>query len=357
MKRSIEGSIYQHSDGKRWIVRLQYSENGRRRQKKRICLSHAAAKAKLVELRGEIADAGAGRKTYGELDRYYRREYVHEARFVGGKKLSGFRQELSTVEVYLDRALEFFGSETFLDAIEYNDVRKYKFHIADLKTMHGRDRSISDINHHLKRVRQLFTVAVEMGWLPVSPLKRGRPLIIESHETERTRVLSPAEEARLLSNCDKWRKHIKPIIIFAIETGLRAGEIKSLRWSDIALDGRCVKIQSLNSKTLKSRLVPLSARAAAELAEQRQKSGRRQLVFGMSAFKKAFRHACNDADLDDVHFHDLRHTAITRWLQKGMSIADAMKASGHSQMKTFLRYVNQSESAVYDLAKLLDCAA
>jgi integrase len=260
------------------------------------------------------------------------------------------------VEIYLGRALDYFGDK-YLDEISYSDLRAYKAKIANMQTMHGRERSISDINHHLKRVRQLFTVAVENGWLAISPFRKGRPLIIESHEVERTRVLSADEEARLLAKCDRWRKHIQPIIIFAIETGLRAGEIKTLGWSDVMLDGRCIKINSLNSKTLKSRLVPLSARAVEVLSKQRQLGGRGEFVFGEAAFKKSFRNACDDAGLDDVHFHDLRHTAITRWLKKGMSIADAMKASGHSQMKTFLRYVNQSESAVYDLALQLDCAA
>jgi integrase len=355
--RSVEGSIYRHDDGRRWFARLQYTDAaGRRREKKRICRTHELAKRKLGELRGEIADAGSGRKTYRELDSYYRKTFVHKARFVGGKKLSGFRQDLASVEHYLDRALEQFGDK-YLDEITYSDLREYKQTIADRETMYGRERSISDINHHLKWVRQVFTIAVENAWVKVSPFKLGRPLIIESHEVERTRVLSAVEETKLLTACDRWRGHIKPIIIFAIETALRAGEIKSLRWADVTLDGRCIKIRSLNSKTLKSRLVPLSGRAADVLAQQRQNSGRRVLVFGDAAFKKAFHNACIDADLTDVHFHDLRHTAITRWLKKGMSIADAMKASGHSQMKTFMRYVNQSEESIFDQAKLLDRAA
>ncbi|QYO67506.1 tyrosine-type recombinase/integrase [Leptolyngbya sp. 7M] len=123
--------------------------------------------------------------------------------------------------------------------------------------------------------------------------------------------------------------------------------------------GRFLKIESANSKTLKSRLVPLSERAAETLAELWQNSRRREsdLVFGGSLFKKAFNGACVQAKLKDVHFHDLRHTAITRWLEKGISPALAMKASGHSQMKTFLRYVNQSETSVAEFARAISKAA
>jgi integrase len=81
------------------------------------------------------------------------------------------------------------------------------------------------------------------------------------------------------------------------------------------------------------------------------------LVFGTSDFKKAFLGACADAGLDDVHFHDLRHTAITRMLERGISPPLVMKISGHSQMKTFMRYVNQTEASILDIAQQLDRAA
>jgi integrase len=189
-----------------------------------------------------------------------------------------------------------------------------------------------------------------------NPFRRGSSLINESFEVERTRVLSADEEALLLSKCDRWRKHIKPVIIFAIETGLRRGEIQSLRWSSVDLNKRFLKVESRNSKTLRSRLVPLSQRAADVLAQLWQNSQRRDsaLVFGEADFKRAFNGAASDAGLDDVHFHDLRHTAITRMLEKGISPPLVMKISGHTQQRTFMRYVNQSESSIYDIAMKLD---
>jgi len=60
-----------------------------------------------------------------------------------------------------------------------------------------------------------------------------------------------------------------------------------------------------------------------------------------------------NAELPAVHFHDLRHTAITRMLGKGIFPPLVMKISEHTQQKTFLRYVNQSESSIYDLAMML----
>ena len=103
----------------------------------------------------------------------------------------------------------------------------------------------------------------------------------------------------------------------------------------------------------------MSTRLKESLAQQWQKSTRRQsaLIFTTGDFKKAFNNACSDAGFADVHFHDLRHTAITRMLEKGISPPLVMKISGHTQQKTFLRYVNQSESSLYDIALKLDQAA
>jgi integrase len=80
-------------------------------------------------------------------------------------------------------------------------------------------------------------------------------------------------------------------------------------------------------------------------------------IFGPVDWKRSFNAACKAAGLDDVHFHDLRHTAITRMLEKGISPPLVMKISGHTQQRTFMRYVNQSESSIYDIAMKLDMAA
>ena len=359
MKRSIEGSIYKDKEKKVWFARLRYTDkDGNRREKKRSCMTHALAKAEVPKLKLEIERENSDRKTFRELDQFFRDKYVHPAKFVGGKLVSGFRQDIDAVKHYLDKALDFFG-DRYIDEITYADLQNYKSEIASRPTMHDRERSVSDTNHFLKRLRRLFNVAIEQGWLTTNPFSRGASLIIESFEVERTRVLSPAEEDSLLAQCTKWRKHLKPIVIFAIETACRRSEIQSLRWSSVNLEGRFIKIESRSTKTLRSRLVPISARLATLLNELWQNSPKRSsaFVFGGSDFKKGFNAAASEANLDDVHFHDLRHTAITRMLEKGISPPLVMKISGHTQQRTFLRYVNQSESSVYEIALKLDKAA
>lgn len=359
MKRSFEGSVFKSKERKGWIARLRYTDqDGVKREKKRVCLTHAIAQAKIKQLRREIEADSSDRKTFRQLDEFFRKKYVHEARFVGGKKISGFRQKLVAVEHYMDAALSFFGNR-YLDSITYSDLQRYKEEIVNLRTIHGRARSVSDTNLFLKRLRRLFNIALEQGWLTVNPFARGESLIKESFEVERTRILSRDEELRLLNECKGKRAHLRPVLIFAIETACRKNEILSLRWSSVDMNRRCIRIESQNTKTLKSRLVPITDRVVEQLEVLWTNSVRRPnaLVFTTGDFKHAFLSACERAGFDDVHFHDLRHTAITRMLEKGISPPLVMKISGHTQQKTFLRYVNQSEDSVYEIAMILNRAA
>ena len=122
------------------------------------------------------------------------------------------------------------------------------------------------------------------------------------------------------------------------------------------MQGRYLTIESATTKTLKSRMIPMSSRLLETMTKLWRNSVKRAdaYVFGNSEFKTAFNKACANAGLPDVHFHDLRHTAITRMLEKGISPPLVMKISGHTQQKTFLRYVNQSEASIYELALRLD---
>lgn len=355
--RSPEGSIKRHADGKRWLVRVRFTKGGTRVSRSQICPSHSLARATLASILAEI-DVPKSNHTYRELDAFYRKEYVHPAKFVGGKMVSGFRQDVRTVERYLDRALEVFKQRVLLE-ISYNDLREYKRLVENLPVRGGGSRSVSDVNHHLKHVRRMLNVAVEQGWLPINPFTRGKNLIVESFEVERTRVITREEELRLIAACNNgYRDHLLPIIIFAIETACRRGEILKLRWQSVDLPGRVIRIEASNTKTLKTRLVPVTERLRQSLARLDRKAFRKMSrVFPIGDFKHSWAGACREAKLDDLHFHDLRHTAITRMLERGISPAIVMKISGHTQQRTFLRYVNQTESSIRDIALALDRAA
>lgn len=358
-KRSLQGSVFRSKDGRRWYARIRYTDaSGRRREKKRTLPTHAAAKLAIAELQSEIEnERPGGDKTFADAVKYFETHYLKSARFVRGQYAGGYRQSLASVSVYLKAAASFFGSRP-LCGIAYSDLQEYKRLIEQTPTIHARPRSVADVNHHLKMVRRIFNIAIEQGWLDVSPFKRGGPLINETAAVERTRVLTRSEESALLDNCIGPRRHLRPLIICAVETGMRRGELQKLRWCDVDLTARIIRVEATNTKTLRPRLVPISSRLRSELDSLR--AGRiwpASPVFGSVDVKRAFNTACRLAGLAGVHFHDLRHTAITRMLEAGISPPLVMKIAGHSQSKTFMRYVNQTESSIAEIASRLDAAA
>ena len=103
----------------------------------------------------------------------------------------------------------------------------------------------------------------------------------------------------------------------------------------------------------------MSERLAKELAKLRQNQLRPySRIFTIADCKKGFNGACRDAALNDLHFHDLRHTGTTRMVRSGqLSIAEVMKITGHTQIKTFLRYLNLDSIEIGKISHRLDAVA
>lgn len=155
--------------------------------------------------------------------------------------------------------------------------------------------------------------------------------------------------------CTGRREHLKAIVIFALDTFMRKSEIFKIHWKDIDLDNRLITIPAIITKTGKSRMVPVSSRLSAELATLKRSEPAAAKVFGIETdADSASDSALEAAGIDDLRFHDLRGTGITRMLRAGLLAAEVMKISGHTVFKTFLKYVRQDESGNSNAASLLD---
>jgi integrase len=135
-------------------------------------------------------------------------------------------------------------------------------------------------------------------------------------------------------------------IVWAIDTGMRRGEILSLRRADIQ-GGRLALLRS--TKNGRARAVPLSSRARALLSDL-PASG---LLFPVSGNEMSYywRKACEDAGVKGLRYHDLRHEAISRFFEKGLSTEEVMTISGHSTYTMLWRYTHLKVS---NIAKKLD---
>lgn len=160
------------------------------------------------------------------------------------------------------------------------------------------------------------------------------------------RVLTEAEEVRLLAACTA---HLKPIVAFALNTGMRRGEILGLRWDQV--DPKARTVRAVKTKSGRDRVIPLNDVAADILKAQRGKTTGEYVfpstsgVGRLKDVKTAFHSACRKAGILGLRFHDLRHTFASRLIQRGADIVAVQKLLGHYSVTMTERYTHSGAHA------------
>ena len=159
------------------------------------------------------------------------------------------------------------------------------------------------------------------------------------------------DEHELVALCESLSRCknpvVRPVFLFALATGLRRGEILSLEWRNIDFENRTALLPL--TKNGDSRTVPLSSHAIAILDDMRRTH---TTVFPISsnAFRLSWERLKTRANISDLHFHDLRHEAISRFFEQGLSIPEVALISGHRDFRMLFRYTHLRPA---DVAKKL----
>lgn len=175
---------------------------------------------------------------------------------------------------------------------------------------------------------------------------------------ERDRRLTPAEETRLLDAArSDENPYVEPAIILALETAARRGELLSIRKGDVFLEDRYVLLRE--TKNGRSRKVPLTSRALEVLVALMADCDTDEealLKISSNAFKIAFfRRVIPASRIVDLHFHDLRHEAISRLAESGhFQLIELQAISGHRDTRMLLRYAHLCSG---NLARKMDGVA
>lgn len=177
----------------------------------------------------------------------------------------------------------------------------------------------------------------------------------------RDRRLDAEEERRLMDALaykgrranGEWgkgaRNHwVKPLVQLALATAMRRGELLSLEWRNVDLTRRTALLPI--TKNGDSRSVPLSTTAVAVLAELPRSMTGRVFPISAEALKCAWVRACASAEITDLHFHDLRHEAISRMAERLPNVIELARVTGHRDLKMLARYYHPR---VEDLARKL----
>jgi integrase len=205
----------------------------------------------------------------------------------------------------------------------------------------------STVHRYLSRLSQVLRVAVEeYGWLPAHPMARVRK---PSPGRGRTRFLTTDERICLLQACAASKNvMLYPVVVVALNTGGRKNEIRYLRWREVDLQSGVVRF--VETKTGHSRSVPLLGEALTQLEALHARCPLGcPWVFptadgqGPRNVESAWLTARGKAGLDDVHFHDLRHTYASYLAMSGASLKDIADLLGHRSIQETTRYVHLVE--------------
>lgn len=361
MGRLNKGVVRQGEDGL-WYGRVRWTdeETGKERDKKFPPVKTKTEADKLVEgFRGELKTHGgkivdSAKVKFAQVAKTYKAKKLFPAKVVNGRKVGGVKSVAPTLAAL--SALEDYFGKRRVRSITHSDIETYKLHRLDTPTKHGRQRQISSVNRELELLRAMLRFAIREGWLVRSPFEMGEPLISKDDETRRERVLSFDDEHRLIAAFSGRRNHLLPLFYAAIDMAARRGELFKLRWRQVDFSLRTITIIAGNSKTARPRIIGMTRRVHDELLRLWDMSPQDPdgLVFGVTTtIKTAWKSACEEAGIKELVWHDLRHTGITRMVQTGRPAPFIQKVSGHTQGKTFSRYVNPTIESLTDIADAL----
>ena len=259
------------------------------------------------------------------------REYTWRECVVEWLKENPHKQEDKTTLSYLRWLDDFLGMLT-LNQIGRVNIRE----IRDAKLNQG--RKPRTVNAYLNQVKTVLLAANKWGWLPKVPdiemLKEPEP---------RERWLTAMEKERLFKELPE---HLKPIVTFALATGLRRANVAGLKWSQIDLSRRIAWIFATQAKSSKPIGIPLNDEAMSAILSQRGKHKTNVFTYNGKPIKNpagtAWKKALKRAKIENYTFHDNRHTWATNHAVQGTPTRQLTELGGWSSEKMVKRYAHMN---------------
>lgn len=242
------------------------------------------------------------------------------------------------------------------------------------------------INRNISALKAVFNFAERKGYLVQSPLRGLKRLRVE--QEHRIRWLRDDEEKRLRkallereqvlrderASANRWRErrgyellpdlsnyqfadHVRPMVLLSLNTGLRQGELFSLTWDRV--EGGFITVNATNSKSRRSRHVPLNREAADTLEGWSQQVEPVGLVFQgrdgrFDNVRKAWGRLLREAEIHDFTWHDMRHHFASRLVMKGVPLNTVRELLGHADLQTTMRYAHLAPQHLREAVEALD---
>jgi len=211
------------------------------------------------------------------------------------------------------------------------------------------------INRYVATLSHMFTKAVEWDMVEEETLKRIRKAKLLPENNRRLRYLSKDESQKLVKACEI---HLKPIVTTALNTGMRRGEILSLKWDQVDLKNGFILLDV--TKNGERREVPINATVKDALHGLIRRLDIPYVFYDPRSgkpfldVKRSFHSACKKAKINNFHFHDLRHTFASHLVMAGVDLTTVKELLGHKTLTMTLRYAHLAPSHKVNAVGILD---
>ena len=210
-------------------------------------------------------------------------------------------------------------------------------------------RSPATVNRYMLALGHALTIAAnEWEWIHENPMRKISNL---PEPRGRIRCLSDEERERLLEACKaSTNPYLHTLVVLALSTGARYGELVKLRWNDIDWDRKVITLHDTKNK--ERRLLPLM-HYALELMETHHKARilASDLVFPSPSnlmrpwnSRTSWVSVLKKSNIQNFRFHDLRHSCASYLAMNGASLAEIAEVLGHKTLQMVKRYAHLSEA-------------
>ncbi|MBF0448200.1 MAG: tyrosine-type recombinase/integrase [Magnetococcales bacterium] len=249
----------------------------------------------------------------------------------------------------------FFGTKP-ISTLSTFDIERYKKHRQNL------GRAPGTINRELQSLRHLYSKAVDWGWVTHRPFKaKNLP-----GEKNRITYLTKGQASRLMDLAmESPDQYLYQFVRIGLETGMRAGEIMSIRIENVDIFRHIIRIPNPKEDKSGERLQPITQGLTSYLKDRIQQFDSKSGWLFPSpskdgahrkSFKKSFRTIVEKANLDPALItpHIMRHTVVTHLVQGGVDLPTVQKISGHKNIETVLKYTHQDSAYVAAAMDILE---
>jgi integrase len=267
------------------------------------------------------------------------------------EKAKAHKASLASDKVRFKLLVELLGGDVPITLLTPERIRDLIAELREKETRFGETMKPASINRHLELLRAALRLPEAKACLHGDPMD-GVDFVEVNNE--RDRICSPDEYEQLIAAATP---NLKLAIEIAYATGMRDGEVCSLRWSRppesdgksgwVDLKAKMAYLPSGATKTREARKVPLTPKLKKTIdASPRHISGR-IVPIKASTVSSLFTRLCKDVGIVDLHFHDLRHTALTRLRRAGVDVFTIAAISGHRDLASLRRYQTHSDEDLH----------